>query len=181
MNYLKTVSRDECDIMHSSGSWKYSYTGIANDIKPNSTTIITPLLTGRLYGESDCVGGTYTDSYGTWENVVVQSSITIALNDYLALADTTEGVINLRGGTSCKLILGMCIDLLNGWTFWETTPINQRDPRLYIVLYEGSSSVVKPIKNKDDESTANTYMVETSSRAFALQTRGNYLGCFFKT
>lgn len=180
-NYLKTISRDECSMMHTSGSWKYSYSGIANDIKPNSTTLITPLLSGRLYGESDCTGGSYTDSHGTWENVIVQSSITITLNDYMALADTTDGVINLKSGTSRKLIHGTCIDSLNGWTFWETTPINQCDPRLHIVLYVGPASVIKSNSNTSDESHPTTNMAETSSRAFAFQTRGFYLGCFFKT
>lgn len=181
VNYLRTVSRNECDLMHSSGTWRYSYTGTASDITPNSTTVITPLLSGRLYGESDCTGGTFTDSYGTWENVVVQSSITITLNDYLAVADTTEGVVNLRGGTSCKLLIGTCIDPINGWTFWETTPINQCDPRLHIVLYEGPSSVVTSIKRNEEDTITKTYMVENPTRAFALQTRGDYLGCFFRT
>lgn len=175
--YLRSITKHECLEIHRYKAFRIGDVLIDN-LQSNSSTSRSVLLAGTVTNTGACNGGSYSDLYGTWSNVIVQSVITITLNDYTASADTSSDIISLRSGLSCTSSIGECVDTELGYTTWETDPISKCDPRKHMVLYEGVSKVYTSVGENGQK--IKTYIVDGSEKIFGLRTISTYPSCMFK-
>lgn len=173
MTYILSVSRTQCLEIHRTGSFLLYGRYRLDDLHSNTSTQRQMMFSGRVDAQGTCKGDQYTDQFGSWDNVIVQGSVTVTLTDYIADADTNSDKLILRTGTDCILSSGVCQDMVSGYTVWESTPLTSCDRRKHTVLYEGNSTLWKT-------SEGTSYMVDEGSKIFGLRTTGVYQHCMFE-
>ena len=80
----------------------------------NATVFRNVLLAGRLTSDGQCTGETYSSHIGTWDNVVVQSLVTVTFRDGTALMNIDTGKIKLNSGVVCDASAHACMDIEHG-------------------------------------------------------------------
>lgn len=83
-SYLQEISRDQCQVLHATGSILITPNIHLTQISKNGTTQRSAALSGSLRKDGTCKGTQYSASYGTWVNVVVQAAYTITLHQFEA-------------------------------------------------------------------------------------------------
>lgn len=82
-SYIEEISREICRRMYNYGTYQLGNTHITG-LKSNQTTTRPITLTGSADSDGSCIGGAYSDSYGTWMDVIILASVNITLHDYFA-------------------------------------------------------------------------------------------------
>lgn len=80
--YILEVTSDQCKNMHLTGMFSIGVNNIIYSLKKNQTTTRPVTFAGSASSDGQCSGAQYSDPYGTWNNVIVQGTITITLNSY---------------------------------------------------------------------------------------------------
>lgn len=87
-NYLVDINQHKCAKLHEIGTFVIRNNIPIVRLRSNSTNYRIVTLASSTNVNSACEGSTYSDSYGTWHRVVVETSITITLREYLTPANT---------------------------------------------------------------------------------------------
>lgn len=162
--YLQPISREACQMLHTSGSTYVSAGAEVNGIQPNSTSKHSITLAGKLGPEGRCEGTTYSDPYGTWTNVVVQALVKITIKSYTAAVKLANDKLILQSGQQCRWQSGHCLDNEDGHTYWEPTPTDYCKFHKYDVIYDGRAAKVTARSGKEP----TIYLVSNEETTFAL-------------
>lgn len=171
--YIEEISRDACHRMHFSGTYHLYNTQIVG-LKSNQTTTRPITLAGVLHQDGSCSGTTYSDPYGTWEEVVVLATIKITLQDYTADVKINSNRILLRSGVTCALNTLHCTDIDGGNTYWNPMPTDTCKFSTYGVLYQG---LAKKLTDPVNTGSQIVYSITTEGTVFALAKRDAYTVC----
>lgn len=167
IDYIEYVSHDACREMHRYGTTRVGQT-IITGLRVNQTSTSSLTLAGNIKDNGECRGTSYSDPYGTWDNVVVQSSVRISLRSYSAQISLNSNKIHLRSGTICALLESSCEDSDGGYTFWSPRPRENCGLDRYGVLYSGLSDKIKEVESGV---TRSIYSVTSIDVTFALASR----------
>lgn len=165
--YVENVSREQCLDMYRYGTTKIGQT-IISGIIGNQTISRPIIITGSIDNDGKCEGNSYSDPYGTWDNVVVQGSVKISLRDYTAQVNVDNNRIHLRSGTNCNLSEGRCIDFDGGDTYWDPIPEDSCKTSRYGLLYEGKAD---KIADYDVHNQQDVYSLTEGDVTFALTSK----------
>lgn len=177
VSYLEDISQERCLHIHKYGEYEYSSVGRILKIKANSTTHAVVFLAGSSSINGDCTRGNYTIGMNTWENVVVEASVQITIQDYQTVVKSADGRITLRSGIVCNYQESSCMDIGHGLTFWQVEKINGCNTKDYDVLYEGDAE--KAVIWDDDEEPITMYKVNKKDALFVMTITGPTFACWF--
>ncbi|KOC58953.1 hypothetical protein WH47_00965 [Habropoda laboriosa] len=172
--YLMDVTNELCNQLHKTGQVQFSATDMITGLKANSTTTRSLALAGTLTLDGQCTGAQYSDPFGTWNNVVVQASITITLRSFYAPIRIKTSQVILPSGRHCLVTEEYCEDTEGEATFWTTTSEDNCHFNRYDVLYEGTATKIVP-----PNSTIGTtiYSLTSDDITFALTTTSSQTLC----
>lgn len=146
MEFLLDISKDQCKKMHSTRSFAYDSQHILSDLQINRTSVRSLSLAGNAIDNS-CNVGSYSDRFGTWNSVNVEGLITITLATYIAKIDLQNDNIMLRSGLVCKYSQTDCLDVENGYSFWENLQSRDCVVDKVEVVYEGTIEAITETRN----------------------------------
>lgn len=78
------IDQYKCSRLHETGSIILGNSVSIFGLLPNSTNYRIVTLAGITNMDGSCKGSDFSDPYGTWNNVIVEASVTITLKDYHA-------------------------------------------------------------------------------------------------
>lgn len=162
-SYLLEITRERCLHMHREGLLQLGTDGIIDQPTPNRTFHRNVTLAGKVKADGSCEGVSYSDNYGTWDDVVVQAAVTISLRTAYVPVHLELGKVMLKSGTTCPLSERSCLDSNDGYTFWKLLPESACKFNQYDVLYEGNA-----IKLQGNPLSATIYTLTTQDITFAL-------------
>ena len=160
--YLYDISNENCKFIHETGIFKYDNLHTISGLKINSTKTTGIELAGKVEGKS-CTGASFSDNYGTWNNVIVQGLIKITLLEEYAQVSLKNDKIRLNSGTVCRFSDQHCIYMQAGHTFWSLLPNEDCFQNKYNILYKG---IVKKISSAN---MSTVYSINTNEISFALE------------
>lgn len=117
MEYIHELSRDICRKIHNTSAYEMHNTMIEN-ILANATTT-SPITLAGTVNSGNCAGTSFSDHYGSWDNVVVHGQISITIQDYMARVNLDKNELYLRSGVKCAYNTGHCMDTEGGDTYWD--------------------------------------------------------------
>lgn len=174
--YIYEMSREKCKAVHETGILRFDNQMISG-LRVNQTTTHALTYAGSINNDGKCGGTTYTDPFGSWDNVVVQGTLKITLKDHVATVDLKRNKIQLRSGTRCTLTDGYCIDIEGGYTFWDVVPVDTCKFNDYGLLYEGlSNKIYDPTPNFEQ----TVYSLSTDDVTFALIAKSKINVCGYE-
>ena len=162
--YLYDISKETYRKLYTTGILRFG-NHIISGVKINSTTTHRMLFAGYLDNEGRCNGASYSDPYGDWEAVVVQATIKVTLQEQRAKVDLTNNLIHLRSGTPCILSDATCMDVEDGYTFWNPIPVSNCKFYNYSILYEGYANKINDLVHNHVQTV---YSLATDDISFAL-------------
>lgn len=171
-SYVKEIGRRSCLDAHEYKAFTFSPGLNIDSLQMNASTMVMLTLSGKLSSDGKCSGGSYSDSYGNWDGVVVQASIQIVLNDYYAQIRYSDKSVVLTGGVTCPSNNNLCLDTQNGETYWTLDPYPRCEYTEVTVRYEGPSSKITTIATSDKSTNDTSYMVNTKGYAMWLTDKG---------
>lgn len=118
-NYIKEVGRSTCLDMHKYKSLRLMNNIFIEGLKSNGS-YTTSVTLAVVKTDGKCEGQTYSDYFGSWDNVIVSATIIIRLTDFTASFNLQNGMIYLSSGVRCKYLNTACIDI-NGGETWDLT------------------------------------------------------------
>lgn len=107
--YIYEISSDACAQLHATGIFKYGDKHVITGITVNRTQTFSIDFAGNAKDDK-CNGGSYSDYYGTWNDVFVQGTMKVTLFAYRAQTKLATDKVHLRSGTVCRLSDTNCID-----------------------------------------------------------------------
>lgn len=144
-SYIHETSRDACKRMHLTGVYKYSDTHIISDLAVNKTRQYSLNFAGKVDGKN-CVGASYSDAYGTDEDVLVQGHIDFTLQTYKAQVNLKNDKIHMISGVTCRYSDTTCLDQENGYTYWTPLPEDRCNFNMYNVIYDGKATKITDLE-----------------------------------
>ena len=170
--YILDLDFDKCLTIHTTGVFRYDAVHVISNLKSNSTTTKGIDFAGSASGNT-CTGGSYADTFGSWNNVFVQGTVTIQLFDESAQVNLQENKIRLNTGTICKFSEKTCIDLERGYTFWKEFPEGKECfTKHYEILYKGNI-----VKTNSSENEATIFSINDGQATFSLKITGEAVHC----
>ena len=82
--YIQDVTRDQCNQIHTIGTFLVAPSFQLSKLKVNGISFHSVTLAGSVTPSGDCAGTQFSDPYGTWNNVVVQTIFKITLQEHYA-------------------------------------------------------------------------------------------------
>lgn len=168
LSYIFELTAEECRNLHANKALNLYGTHLITGLKPNSSTHQSVVFAGSLNENGACEASTFTQFGQTFEDVVVQATITITLQDYTALLKLEENLVSLRGGLTCPFLIGSCMDTMNGITTWDVGQVRPCTENDISVLYEGQASFIT-VTSPNSEQQTTYVVVEQFEHIFALQ------------
>ncbi|KAM0728880.1 hypothetical protein ACS0PU_004234 [Formica fusca] len=172
-SYIEEIPRDICRRMHDYGTHQMGSTYITGS-KSNQTTTRPITLAGNVDNDGECIGGAYSDPYGTWTDVIVLASVRITLQDYVADVKINTNRVQLRSGVACKFDSTHCTDVEGGDTYWDPVPTDTCKLYNFGILFEGYAY---KIVDNDKDHPQTVYSLTTEDTIFALTSKGKYNTC----
>ncbi|KYQ49730.1 hypothetical protein ALC60_11197 [Trachymyrmex zeteki] len=164
--YLHELAANNCKRIHETGAINLGgREGYITGLKPNSTSARSITLAGHASVDGRCSGSQYSDSYRTWDSVIVQATVRVTLRDFESSIRRSSHEIILPSGLHCKVAAGECLDTDGEETFWSHVPPDSCHFSHYDVLYEGQANKLTP---KFNQTTPTIYTVTTRETTFAL-------------
>lgn len=174
--YLLEITRDQCKKLHDTGYFVYNSNIIISDVKVNTSTTRTLYLAGNAEDRS-CNTGTFSDRFGSYSKVLVEGTFVITLSSYTAKLDVENKNIMLTSGLMCEFDRMNCIDIMNGYTFWERlTDENCYKDKLELI-YEGN--ITKITESYENDTTIN-YVIDNETYLIMLEDKGFIEVCYNK-
>jgi len=75
------LTKADCHSITTTKSWYINSRNFVDGLTINATVFRNVLLAGRLTSDGQCTGETYSNHIGTWDNLVVQSLVTVTFRD----------------------------------------------------------------------------------------------------
>lgn len=144
--YVQEIGEQACRRLHETGTIMIG-SAVIDRIANNGTNRRSVTLAGSASMDGKCAGSQYSDSYGNWENAVVQATVRITLRTFEASIKRSSGNIILLGGAQCGAKEGYCIDAEGSETYWTPLPTDSCHFEKYDILYEGIASKLSPREN----------------------------------
>ena len=131
--------------MHTIGTFLVTPSLQISKLKVNETLFQSVTLAGSVTPNGDCTHETdsftqFSDSYGIWNNVVIQAIFKIILQGHYATIHLNSNKIQLGSGVICTLSDKFCTDVEYGQTFWDTLPNDVCNFNKYEIIYEGPAN-----------------------------------------
>ncbi|KAI4472664.1 hypothetical protein M0802_016597 [Mischocyttarus mexicanus] len=120
--YLWELSREVCRTLIDTGSISINSFTHLNNIRTNTTSFRSITLAGTLTSDGQCSGTQYSDTDGTWNNVVVQATVKISTKTYTGQIKIKDDIISLHGHLQCPFSKGSCFTDENGNAYWSLFP-----------------------------------------------------------
>lgn len=174
--YIQEIGGQACQRLHEAGTINIA-NAVLDRITRNATSYRSATLAGSVNSDGKCSGSQYTDSYGSWDSVVVQASIKITLITFEASVKRSLGHVMLPSGTQCPVGTGYCIDSEGSETYWTVIPTDTCHLDQYDILYEGLAVKLMPHAN---QTTPTIYTVTTQDTTFALTKTAETNLCGYK-
>ena len=169
-SYIYETSRDACKQMHITGVYKFTDNHIISDLSVNKTRQYSLNFAGKVDGKN-CKGASYSDSYGTYEDVLVQGHIDVTLQSYKSQISLKNDKIHLRSGVTCRYSDTNCLDQEGGYTFWTPLPEDRCNFNKYSVIYSGLATKVTDLELNNNIQVM--YSMVSEDTMFALVKRGS--------
>lgn len=134
-------------------------------IPRNKTSRHSITIAGSNTLDGRCSGSQYSDTYGSWDNVVVQASVKIILQESRVPVRRSTNQVMLPSGERCDTTPGYCYDQDGGESYWKNTPSHPCDFEQYDVLYEGSAT---KLTSKESHLPPIVYTVTSQEVTFGL-------------
>jgi hypothetical protein len=163
-----------CSEIHQKLLFQFPMGGIITNLKVNQTILTSQTIAGRLDKEGNCRGTSFTNTIGTWHDVVVQAKYKIHLSKGMAVANNKENNIILPTGSRLKLSKAYGLNSQKGEIIWDIEN-NNCNIQEYNVLYEGPATAITASTNYNKN--VITYLVETGNIAFALKHMHQTFAC----
>lgn len=176
MEFLLDISKEQCKKMHYTRSFAYDSQHILTDLKVNQTSVRSISLAGNAVDNS-CNVGSYSDRSGTWNSVNVEGLITITLASYTGKVDLLNDKILLQSGLACKYSETNCLDVHNGYSFWENLQAEDCVSNKVEVVYEG---IIEAITETRNNATKIHYFVNHEDELATLRYNGVHDVCHVK-
>lgn len=144
--FLLEISHEQCMKMHNSNSFTYDSQHVLSDLKINQTNFRSMNLAGNSM-EKRCNTGSYSDRFGSWNDVIVEANFYITLSTYTAKIDLPNDKILLRSGIACKFSDAQCLDVETGINFWDTIDKMDCLQNKLEVLYEDQIEAITETRN----------------------------------
>ncbi|UHM27704.1 MAG: hypothetical protein FOCCV1_gp2 [Fushun oxya chinensis chuvirus 1] len=170
----RTITKDECDRMHTTKSFSIDHEHHIHDLKVNSTTQLSITKVGHLTVAGECKGATYLSEGLQYHDVVVVSSYTVTLRTGVAKVNIIEDTVILNSGNQVEYKQGHWFDLMYGDTYWDILPRGGCNEHSFQVLYSGPGTLYT---EELEGTTRQVIVVQESKKAFALELGGNELLC----
>ena len=81
--YILDISNDNCKKIHDSGTFMFDSVHILYNLRVNGSTSRGIFFAGNA-NDSSCNTGSYSDQFGSWNNVIVEVLIQVTLEEYNA-------------------------------------------------------------------------------------------------
>lgn len=173
-DFLHETSKDLCRKLHQTGTFTYGNGPVITGLAVNSSRTIPMTFAGDA---EKCRGAAYSDPYGTWSDVLVKGSLKITLVQAPAKVNTAANKIHLSTGTTCLLSDGTCLDMENGYTYWDSLSDDRCRFNNYQVLYEGLAT---RISDKSVGMLETVYALVSKDITFALGKKGTETVCGYE-
>ena len=151
--------------MHTIGKFLVTPSLQISKLKVNEASFYIVTLAGCVTLNGDCTGTQFSDPYGTWNYVVVQSIFKITLQEHYATINFNLNTIQLVSGIICTLSDTYCTDVEYEQTFWNTLREDVCNFNKYEVTDEGPAN--KSYDNTTDNSET-LYSLTTEDITFLL-------------
>lgn len=174
IEFIQEVPPEECHKIHLTRSYQAYHTLFSNLVM-NSSNARPVTMAGSISSDSSCKGTSYSDPYGTWDNVIVTGYIYINIFEYEATVNLNQNEIILRSGSRCKHDAGTCIDWEGGNTHWEPLPEERCKFNNYEIVYEGRAEKIRDTKN--GANGEEIFSITSSEVTFALAVKGKTSVC----
>jgi len=69
--------------------------------KINSTSTTPKIFAGKISTDESCRGDSYSDFYGSWDNVIVSGYVEITLKEFTTPISITDNKVILPSGLRC--------------------------------------------------------------------------------
>lgn len=175
--YLINPESALCNDMHQHKTYRYDDT-VFTDLVINGTKQRPFSITGKTTSDGKCEGGSFSDNYGSWANVVVQGKIFIELHAYNAAINIDEDLVYLRHGRRCPFSSGECEDNDGSIVTWPSMPHTGCNFDQYDVLYDGPAQKIYD-NSPMVEDVEEVYTVKNGEITFGLAKRGIEYVCDF--
>ena len=164
--YELEVGQANCARLHESGTITIGG-AVIDRLTQNQTNYRSVTLAGKASMDGRCSGTSYSDSFGEWENVLVQAAVKVTLRVFEAAIKRSTGILILPSGTQCQTASYNCIDAEGGETFWPIITHDICHFERYDVLYEGFATKLTPT-GEANQTGPTVYTVTTQDTTFAL-------------
>ncbi|AJG39049.1 glycoprotein [Lishi spider virus 1] len=176
-SFIVPITNTECWNIHRDRRYILPNLSVVSNLKPNSTIEVSSVLSGKLFSDGKCEGGSYNDKYGSWESVIVQAIYKIQLTEGYTQYDRDTNYIHLPYGINCIYDRIDCVHPDIGMTTWDVFPTHECDDNRHLVLFDGFASKTTTQSLTGENMKVVTYMVTSSTRAFALSVTTRYDKC----
>lgn len=146
---IRDIGEQNCRSIFQSKSISLTKTKSISDLRINQTIHNPITLIGKVNVDVTCRGESYSDFYGSWDNVVVLADVSITLKHNFDIYNYENSSVILKSGMRCVCTTGYCFDSDYSDTYWN-----------FMALNSCSSSEV----------ITSNYFVENQGSLFALRT-----------
>lgn len=174
--YLLELTREQCKKLHETGYFAYNSNTVISDVKVNASTTRTLYLAGSAEDRS-CETGSFSDRFGSYTKVLVEGIFTITLTSYTAKVDVENKNIILTSGLVCEFDRMNCIDVMNGYTFWERLTDENCYKNKLELIYEGN---ITKVEEFNDNFTSTYFMIDSNEFLIMLEYKGYIEVCYNK-
>uniref|UniRef100_A0AAT9JFV2 Glycoprotein n=1 Tax=Blattella germanica chuvirus 1 TaxID=3133478 RepID=A0AAT9JFV2_9VIRU len=166
--YIRPLGNTLCNQVHETGVLAHGIS-LLSDLQVNATTIRLIVLAGTVGYDGKCQGASYSDEFGSWDDVVVHGQLEITLTTGMALYDLSSNDVVLPDGIRCKYLAGGCFKSSSGEVYWKKDEETACDLRKYSVLYQGMSTWTEEAMPYDAEHQSGNLLVsvENQDRVFS--------------
>lgn len=131
-------------------------------LEVNHTTTVSVTFAGKVE-DTSCTGGTLSDQYGSYRNVVAQGTVTVTLFQYRARVSLKRNEIYLSSGANCEYGREACKDY-SGVPIWFRDINSQcNNEHYYSELFVSEGTKITEV-----ETDTITYAFASEHRHFAL-------------
>lgn len=174
--YIQELGNDVCRRVHETGSLVLATT-VIDRVTSNSTSFRSVTLAGKAGTDGTCRGADYTDGFGSWNNVVVQATVRVALREFEVSVKRSSDELILPSGVRCSASARSCQDTDGSETYWTPLAADSCHFDRYDILYEGTAARLSP---RENQTSTIVYTVTTGDTTFALTKTNEFDTCGYK-
>jgi len=167
------VGKQTCRSIMTTKTYYINQNNAVTSVKINSTSIPPKTFAGKISTDGTCQDESYSDYYGSWDNVIVSSYIEITLKEFSAPISISENKL-IPSGFKCDYLKKFCNDVD---TYWDLSFFNECSPYSVDVIYQGDVFKIQEYTNNQNLAHQNTFFVEKDKTLFALRVIKNFTLC----